>query len=255
MTLTLRFLMVFVILSGVGLVIGQTDTPPRLISPDDPLLIMLNTESPIDLHYESEGNETISVTVRNVSDEAIDTVLTVMTPAGRHLAYNDDHQRDLPTFEQTDSALIDLLLPDAGVYTIRVNSYGNIAIGEVEVLLTLVDIFAQEIIDEGDLITINAQLPVWQIYRYEVAVAEGDVITLTASDRSNTLDLVMRLVDSDGLILAENDDHSTNDLSLNAFDPQISEFGVLDDGIYTLELWDFRGYEGAFRLAIHKHNP
>lgn len=251
MTVRLRFLMCLVILSSISAIFAQTQDDLIPISSDESLRVMLDAGSPLELGYESLGGETISIIVRSLSDdEAMDTVLSVTMPDNQHLAYNDDHQRDLPDLAQTDSALIDLWLPEAGVYTIRVSSYGDIAMGEVEISVSQTDRFRQDIDETDDQIRIEAQLPVWDSYRYDLAVSEDDVLTITAQDASNTLDVFLRIVDADGTIIAENDDHNSNDMSLNVFDAQITNLNVAGDGVYTIEVHDFMGQAGAFTLII-----
>jgi len=69
-------------------------------------------------------------------------------------------------------------------------------------------------------------------------------------DATDTLDPRLLLVDSQLNLLAENDDHASDDPALDRFDSKIEDFVAPSAGTYNLLVSDFAGAEGAFQLVI-----
>jgi len=234
---------------------AQSDDEPLFIEANVPSVVRLNDQAPVLLSYDSSGNEVITITARNISDGDIDTVIELLYPNGERLAYNDDYIGSTRDLTQSDSALVDIVIEEAGRYTIRVNSYGNIAMGEVEVLLVRVDQFQESIEADSDTgFVITVQLPAWMTYVYYFDAEVGDVYTITARDISNQLDPYLTLLDNDGGILVENDDHEMGDITLNVFDAQINSYIIPETGTYTIMLHDFIGNNGRIELVIIREN-
>ena len=249
MTFRLRFAVILIFLATFNLS-AQDDIP--LLSPDSAQIVTLTGEiAPTLLRFAGERGQTVIITARDVSDgDAVDVVLEVLMPDGHRLRFNDDHMGGDAALAQTDSR-IKARLPQTGDYEVRVNSYGGIFEGEVEVLLRIVDLFAVEIIRDEDAITVfTLTLPRHIAYQREVMLDAGDVVTITARDVSGTLDPLLRLLDADGEIIAHNDDHDTAATALDVFDAQITTFTVDTSGTVVLEVLDFLGRSGQIELTI-----
>lgn len=230
---------------------------------DDPLeadetrTIQLNGENPTVLTYDADADDVVTIIARTLEPETDnpaerDLILEVLTPDGRRLAYNDDHFTLRDDLLPTDAALHKLELPDAGMYQIRVDTYGGIFPGEVEVTLIADDLFAPTFTESDAGLIVEASLPYHRAYRYTFEVDAGEIITLTARDTSGTLDLLLGLADANDDVLAFNDDHASINATLNALDPRITDFAIPVSGRYTVIVRDFIGTAGTFSLHIQR---
>ena len=257
MTITIRWfaIMLLYLFTSINTTQAQSNDELMFIEANVPNIVTLNDQTSILLNYNSIGNEVVTVTARNISDDDIDTVIEILYPDGERLAYNDDYIGTTLDLAQSDSALIDIVLREAGQYIIRVNSYGNIAVGEVEVLLVQVDPF-QVVIksDSGSELRIMVQLPAWMTYAYQFEAEVGALYTITARDINSQLDPYLTLSDMDSAMLAYNDDHGTNNATLNVFDSQIDSFSIPETGLYTIIVSDLTGNAGRIELVIIQEN-
>ena len=171
-----------------------TDTPTDPMQTDETRLITLDGENPTELTYVAVPGEVITISGRSLETDADnpairDVVLTVLTVDGDQLAYNDNHNSDRDDLAPGDARIERLLLPDAGTYVIRVDTYGGIFEGEVEVTLTAADLYEATFSeDEVGTLRVAARLPRDGRYTYTFEAVEGEVLTLTARDTAFTLD-------------------------------------------------------------------
>jgi hypothetical protein len=235
-----------------GVTLAQTSVEPLPIAPGEPQIVALNGNgSPAWLIYEAAGGETITLTARSLEPEgAIDTVLELRRPDGRRRAYNDDHRTARDDLAASDSVLEAVDLRVAGMYSIRVDSYGSIGVGQVEVTLTVIDPFRAVIDEANGQMTVRADLPAGQPYRFTFEAAAGDALTITARDTSRTLDPRLTLLDAASTVIAANDDHASADWTLDALDARIAGVIIPADGAYTVVVADFLGRAGSFELII-----
>jgi hypothetical protein len=235
--------------------------------PDAPQQVQIQPEQPARLIFTvSDDDAPLHITV---SAQAIDSttasdappfdpVLMLQAPSGEQIAYNDDTYALLDDGTQTinqDARLEAFHLPVAGTYTIIADSFNGVSTGDVNVRLTVVDPFRvslEEISTEGDgtHTRIEGVLPAGRVYQHTLELSAGDILTVTARDQGHTLDPLLRLLDSTGTLLIENDDHNSYRLTLDALDARISRYRVPDDATYTLHLLDFTGGTGFFSLEI-----
>lgn len=236
---------------------AQGDPTPIAIG--ETLAVTLSGEGFSLFTHQAEGGEVVTITVRSLHELAQDepeyvrdTVVDVLNPRGKRLAYNDDHRTDRTDLLPSDSVIEKLLLDEPGMYTIRVNTYGGIFATEVEITLEAADLFDAIVQETDDGIVMTATLPRYLVYSYAFSASAGDVLTITARDLMQTLDPILRLFDSDGNELAVNDDHGTSDTALDVFDARLGDFVVPADGVYRITVSDFRGRAGRFELVITK---
>lgn len=228
------------------LLLLQPDSSTSLES-NTALTLRLDGKSAALLTYTAPEVQTITLTVRAISE--LDPVVELLTPDGQRLAYNDD--ASLTGLAPTDAALVGLTLPEAGDYTVRVNTFNGVTEGEVEVLLTVVDSIPATISepDEG-ITTIQVQLPKNGVYRYELPITTDQMVQITARDPFGGLDPVLTLRNAAGEVVTRNDDHNSTDWTLNIFDAQLKEIIIPADGVYTLELREFIGRAGVIEITI-----
>lgn len=220
-------------------------------------IIRLNGDNrPVLLAYETVSpGSTITVTARSLeAEDMVDTVLMVIGPNARRLAYSDNHRSDLTGLQATDSAITGLILTDAGIYTIWVSSYGGIGVGDVEVLVNAVNIFRAQVTETEGGVNINGYLPPRLAYEYAFYARTGDVFTITARDQSGSLDLRLLVTTVEGEVVAENDDHASRDLTLNVLDARIADFIVPQTDTYIVVVLDMLGRPGNFNLTVIPHD-
>ncbi len=255
---------VCLLLSSAG-VIAQETAP--VLQPDTPQRVTVQPEQAAALTYTLQADDapqSVTLVARAVESAGdsdappFDPVLLLQSADGEQLAYNDDTHAFLEDGTVTvsrDASLEAFMVSAPGTYTLLIDSFNGVSSGEVEVLLTLADPFRISVEDiatdtDSTHTRVEGFLPEGRVYQHTVVLSAGDVLTVTAQDRSGTLDLLLRVSDSSGNQLAENDDHSSYNLALNVLDARIEAVTVPDDGVYTLHLLDFTGEAGTFSLDI-----
>lgn len=219
--------------------------------------VQLDGSGAVDLLYVGTANEVIGVTARSLETAGVlDTTLEVLDASNTRLAYNDDHgsvRTDLDTY---DSYIRDLKLTSGGEVTIRVDTFTGAGSGQVEVLLTssvAVSVPTQTPSTQTsgpEVVTGN--VPTAGTFDHTITAQQGDILTITVRSTDNILDPKVALVDSSGTILIENDDHGTDDTSLDNLDSRISNFTLPSGGTFTIQISGFGGSGGAFELTIER---
>lgn len=179
----------------------------------------------------------------NSQTDAVDPVIWIVDASQAVRAYNDD-------FQGTSSARIENLLLMAGTYTLYVDSFNGLSEGEVTLSLHTASPNDIRIREEDDMTLIEGRLLEDAVYRYTMIVTDDSPVTITARDTSGTLDPYIVVYDDNDIILAENDDHQSLDLTLNTFDARLSDFDLTDLDLITIEIRDFLGRAGQFQLII-----
>ena len=228
---------------------GETGT----ISANSPTMVQLTGSGAVDLIYTASGSETVSVSARSLdASGALDLTLEVLDASGNRLDFNDDHGSDRVNLNTFDSLISDLTLPGAGDYTVRVNTFSGSGVGGVEVILETVagtpEPVATDVpgVDTG---VISGTVPDNSTYRHELELEQGDVLTITVRGLNN-FDPRVALLDIKDRVVAENDDHGTDDTSIGRFDSRISDVQITAAGVYIIEIAGFGGRGGDFELTI-----
>jgi hypothetical protein len=219
---------------------------------DDPRAVTLDGDNAAILQFIGTAGETIRLTVTHdpdaPEDPLNDPVVAVFAPGWRPLAYNDDNNTE--DLAPQDAHIASLTLPQDGLYIVYVNTYGGIYAGTLTVTLDVLDLFDLRVDDDTDDLTVlRLTLPPERTFTYNFATQAGETITLTAQDAGRTLDPVLRVVDADGRVVAMNDDHPGDDLTLDAFDAQLRDLTLPPDE-YTLQIADFLGQAGELIVTI-----
>jgi hypothetical protein len=237
----------------------QPDNDPLVLG--EARQITLSGEGPTLLVYTATAGEVVTMTARSLDKQAEDdpndyrrdTVIDVLNPEGRRIAYNNDHQTEDPDLLEHDSVISKLVLREEGDYVIRVNTYGGVFDSDVEVLIKRDDLFDLDVQDEEDgALILTGSLPRWSVFRYTIPAVAGETLTITARDTSRTLDPILRLFDSDDELIAMNDDHGSQDLTLDVLDSRLLDVEIPADGDYTIQLTDFLGGEGKFEIRVER---
>jgi hypothetical protein len=183
-----------------------------------------------------EAGQLVSLTT--VSNENLDTILTLMGPNGKTVAENDDQQADVLT-----SRIV--FMPTAsGEYTVTVTGYDG-AIGAFELFFTHgldVGLSNDARTVEEDVVSLSVDQT---SARYEIELAAEDIFVATTFALTADLDTTLVLHDAQGEILAQNDD--SGDGSLNSqivfqaetaghFEVEVSSYSGSDVGDLMISL-------------------
>jgi sugar lactone lactonase YvrE len=192
--------------------------------------------------YTSAGNERITFTAFDNSGlGALDLALRLIDPAGRELAFNDDHDNpDLANF--TDAQLADQPLVQPGQYLVIV----EVVDGEGGYTLSL-SRTQTLILNPNGVIRVSGRLEAaFPSDLWEFTGSAGQILTITLEATSGDLDPLLRLIGPDGSLIAENDDADDRALGTSA---QIAGVSLPADGLYRLQTVRFAG-SGAYELTI-----
>ncbi|MFN8373472.1 MAG: pre-peptidase C-terminal domain-containing protein [Anaerolineae bacterium] len=233
--------------------VATTPVPAQTLVDGVPVTIQLvGGAGPVDLLYTAPDAQTVTVTARSETAGAIDTTLQVLSADNENLGFNDDHETRRADLSNRDSVIEDLELPSAGVYIIRVDSFTGASTGNVEVTLDAAGRGA--VGDVAEPVVISDRLRRSRTYETTFEGNEGDVVTITARDLPDDdadIDPLLTLLNEDGDVLAENDDHENRDTALDLFDARIENFVLPEDGTYTIEVDEYFGDPGDFELTIN----
>jgi len=175
-----------------------------------------------DFHYEGRAGEALCITLRGLGEASYqgqplglppDPVLILVEPQGRTLAYADDDGAAHGLATQ-DAALCPVVLPRAGRYTLRTDTFSGLTEGAGELLIRPW---------KPSLPTLEAEA--WQALAWPVGGTAQALIRLPAGQRVliraralDASDTMLALLDEQGNILAENDDHASPALDLRSLD-------------------------------------
>ncbi len=185
----------------------------------------------------SEG-DLVTINLKAVSGN-LDPILRLLDATGRPVAQNDDARNNT-----RDAALVDITLPNSGVYTIIASRFGmEDGTSEGEFTLTIEQPTATS--DDNSLTITYGQDVKGRISnvnyerRYVFEATEGDVITIGLLVTNNSFDAFLVLLNADGDELIINDDRSPR-----VRDSQIADFTIPATGTYTIVATRFSGQAG-----------
>lgn len=218
------------------------------IAPDNPETVMLEAGAgPVDMLYTVTEAQRLTVTVSAIETAAeppLDVTLEILQDATR-LAFNDDHGSDDPDMLPTDARIIDWQVLEAGTYTLRIHTFSGAQSGAVRVTVSAVPLLADCPVERESI-----HLRRYDRFTCTLNLTAADVVTITARDASGGLDPVLMLLKASGERAVLNDDHGTQDFTLNTLDARIAEFVPPAAGVYTLAVHDFGGMAGEIDLII-----
>ena len=246
-----RFCLILLLLLTFPLQAQEDDE--RHYTVNDEAIVTISADNPAILVLANETAGTvITITAQAVDSTWVDPVLWIVDSESRLLAYNDDTLTDEGVID-VSARIENLILPAEGLYTIYIDSFNGVSSGDVEVIIRETDRFNIVVEETGSLHVMRLTLPEDSIFAYPITVQQGDNLTITVRDGNRQLDPYLRIIDSSGNLVISNDDHASDDLTLNIFDARIEGWVVPMDGTFTLEVSDFLGREGNVLLEIRKH--
>lgn len=207
------------------------------IAPGDTVEGSLSADEPSHTYtLDAEEGQAITITL---SSDDFDTYLTLLDDEDNVLTNNDDNNG-------TDSGIVGFVLPQAGSYSILVESYGqhNDSGAEEGDYSLAVSVQQIERIEYSQVV--NGQLTTQEPAKDYVFTGQaGDVIVIT--ETSDDFDSYLYLLDDNGSQLISNDD------SGGSLDSTIGPYTLPDTGSYTIRASSLDGtVAGAFVLTLNK---
>jgi hypothetical protein len=204
------------------------------------------------------AGEMVTVTVRAL-DRALDPVVDILDSGGTVLATNDDHGTSDAALGVFDSRISNFIAPSDGVYTIRIDGYGGSA-GRFELTITRTMptgttqiATGQPIVTtQGDTQIVTVTVPANDVYRYELAVNQGDVYFFTVRALNTDRDPFLVITDPLGFTLALNDDQVGSYPDLSFFDVALGNIIFPQTATYTLQIGEYEDQGGLFELTIRR---
>ncbi|PJF23045.1 MAG: hypothetical protein CUN56_02885 [Phototrophicales bacterium] len=214
-------------------------------------IITLNGETPSQVWFTASAGDVLTIILTSQDNDPLaNPVLAVQDANNQQLAYNNNHFTNDPDLRPTDAVIQALWIKADGEYRIIANTYGGIYAGDVVLTLMRDDLFDITITTSDTQTVITGDLPASTPYHYPFSARAGDVISVTLRDTSGTLDPILTLVDANGQVIAQNDDHAGDDLTLNVFDSKLHQVILPHTNEYTLIVRDFLGMSGTFEMVI-----
>ncbi|MAU09464.1 MAG: hypothetical protein CL607_06560 [Anaerolineaceae bacterium] len=188
--------------------------------------------------YDGKGPTTITVTPLDESDPPLDVVITVLDSDWQQVTYHDGNSSGEETIARLD-------LGDSGPYVIWVNSFNGSQAGRVEIQVTTLDVPVLTVGDDPLVIDLLAG----DVARVMLEGLEAESYRITARSLTDDRDVRLALVDVDGAVIANNDDHEGTDADLSPLDAALM-FEANADGRWTLEIREYLGRAAMVEVAI-----
>jgi predicted nucleic acid-binding Zn-ribbon protein len=178
----------------------------------------------------------------------LDLRIALRGPDGIIVARDDDNSTFDFFLGDFDPRIHQHIVQEAGEYTIIVRAFSGNQVGE---FLLVIQRHGQI---EGGLVTETLTGVTENRARnpFSVDFIAGQIVTITATAaEGSSVDPQIQLLDPDGIYIALNDDHSTDDESIGRFDARVSEVRIEKSGTYELDIDSISG-RGAFAVEIVK---
>jgi len=176
----------------------------------------------------------------NVESDEFDTIAAVYNEDFLEIGYNDD------VLGTTNSQIGPIQLPYTGDYSLEVSSFNVDNSAGSAFTATITPITPMDITyDEPIPFSLSEETPAAY---FELTVEAGDSLNITGNT-SGTLDTVMRLIDSAGLVFASDDDSGAG------FEAELNNLIFDIPGTYLLELSSFNAGETGEGTLMVTRNP
>lgn len=245
------------LIAGIGIVNAQ-DAPPT--PPPVPIITMgvgdmrevqvpsNAPESGIAVGIRVTEPQFINIIVRAAEQDGTNPQFTLLTSSGREIFQIDDNP-GAEAVENPNDAVYENLFVIPDTYTLvaqRVDE--NVGSGR---MVVTVETGEGDIVGLGQVEVINGELSPGQLYRQHITFEDNAYVSFAAMSINEEIDLQLRILDSNGAVVFENDDNETTDFLLDVVDPKLDRVIISTAGEYSVEVSGYAPEErGAFRLII-----
>ena len=231
---------------GEGSDIPPTDTPPD--TPTDTVQVIEGTIEPNDFQtypLVAEAGDVYTLTVQATSND-FDPRMSLYFD-GDYITDNDDYGSNDPDLQTTDSRLYNIIMTDSGEYEIDVSGYQDSS-GDFRLTIERVATGAPIGVpdEQVELATVNPG----QTFSLDFEAEAGDYVTISARGLSFNADPYIALLDANGTVLIDNDDHGGGAAQLAFYDAQINNYMIEEAGTYTVELSGVGNDSATFGITI-----
>lgn len=225
----------------------QNTNPPNNNSSGDTEVVEDTIES-FDVYthtFDAEAGDVYTFTVQALSDN-LDPTLALYFD-NKYLIDNDDYGSTDSDLQGTDSRIYHYIIQESGEYELDVAGYQDSA-GDFRLTLERVATDApvgapDEQIELG---TVNSG----RTYSYSFDAEAGDYVTVSVRGLSFGFDAYVALLDENGTVLINNDDHGGGSAQLAFYDAQIPNYMIETSGTYTVEVSNLADGNGTFGLTV-----
>ena len=195
--------------------------------------------------FEVDALSEVAIALKS-SEAEVDTYLRLYDASGNLIAENDD-------FGGTFNSSVNIEL-QAGTYAFSAAGYNDAEIGNYSATVNVEEVTGNQ--DDDTIIvdlnskgrgrveaTLNADQPTYLAFE---ALNSGRTTVRTAA-LTQGIDTVMRVLDSSGNVVATNDDYGRG---LNSR----VNFTAIAGEVYTVEVAEYNGNEGDFRLIVNNRS-
>ena len=226
---------------------GQPQTDPTPVATGETEVINESID-PNDVYthaFSARAGDVYTITAQATSD-GFDPRISLYFD-NSYVIDNDDYGTNDPSLQITDSRLYNVIIQETGEYELDVRGYQDSA-GNFTLTLERVATGAPTGIpdEQIELGSVRAG----QSYTYSFDAEAGDYVTISARGLSFEFDAYVALLDADGTVLINNDDHGGGSAELAFYDARIPNFFIEASGTYTVEVTGVGGSVGTFGLTI-----
>jgi nitrous oxide reductase accessory protein NosL len=205
--------------------------------------------APAAVYIALEIAEASYYTIAARAADSTNPIFGLFNPVDRELIYVDDNPNASDLQQPTDAVLEDLFLIP-GTYTLAVERGEGPGSGEITVTVTQGE---AGILGLGQITVIEAELREETRLHLPVNLEANEVLSIYGIALQGDPDLQLRLIRS-GRIIAENDDHESQEWILGDFDPKLEQIVVPEAGAYIIEVRGFSEVDaGTFDLVIVRY--
>ncbi len=164
-----------------------------------------------------------------------------------YITDNDDYGSNDSDLNPTDARLYNLIIQESGEYEVDVSGYQDSS-GDYRLTIERVATGAPTGTpdEQIEIASVNAG----QTFSLDFEAEAGDYVTIAARGLSFNADSYIALLDANGSVLIDNDDHGGGSAQLAFYDSQIPNFIITESGTYTVELSSATGESSTFGLTI-----
>ncbi|MCK6579312.1 MAG: hypothetical protein L6Q98_14570 [Anaerolineae bacterium] len=197
--------------------------------------------------FDARRGEVYSFYARALSGD-IDPQLSVYYEDTELIDANDDHGSTDPSLGPGDARIPNLIIDRDGRYFVEVRGYAGT---QGSIGFTVVHVMNGALAYPGTETEIEDSVAPDEFKHYDLDLRVGDFVSITVQARSSLLDPFAALLDADGAVLIDNDNHGYNDADIDFFDARIKNYLIAEPGSYSVMVGSARGGEGSYTLTVN----